>query len=100
MTQTSLFGPGGKLEPRKQPRSTRPPGVRAKKLTLLDKVKAVLSTDKWLASWQVQQAVAERFGTFASDSSITARLRELRQVGVQVESRRVKGKSFSEYRLG
>jgi hypothetical protein len=72
------------------------------KQTLLDRVHAVLRgyQSQWLTAWQVQQEVEAWCGIYASESSISARLRELRQVGVNVVSRRRSGARVYEYQLG
>ena len=69
------------------------------KLRLLDMVRVTMEDGTWMPSHAVQADVHDTFGTYASDSSITARIRELRRCGYTVESRRVPGRNYSEYRL-
>ena len=71
-----------------------------KQLTLTEAVRKVMMEAEWISPYQVQRAVEQLTGTWHSDSSVTARMRELRgQFGYEVERRKVEGARSFQYRL-
>jgi len=73
-------------------------------LTLNGMVYGILrQSGDWWAPWELCNAILSRHGVKVSDSSITARLRDLRKPrygGHMIEKRRREGSKAFEYRLG
>ena len=70
--------------------------------TLNSWVLALLAADRWYAPWELCREIQLRYLTMASDSSITARLRDLRKLryGSHVIEKRIRtGSRAYEYRL-
>ena len=57
----------------------------------------IMSDGRWWTPRQLRGAVLARYNE--DSEAITARIRELRQRGVTVESRKVKGQKCHEYRI-
>ena len=71
-----------------------------KGLTLTEAVRRVMQEADWITPYQVQRAVEQLTGTWHSDSSVTARIRELRaEFGYEVERRKMDGARSFQYRL-
>jgi hypothetical protein len=56
-----------------------------------------MADGQWWSPRRLRAAVLERYGT--DSEAITSRIRELRQRGHVVETRRVPGKKHTEYRM-
>jgi hypothetical protein len=58
---------------------------------------------EWWAPWELCNAILSRYALKVSDSSITARLRDLRKPqygGHSIDKRRREGSAAFEYRIG
>jgi hypothetical protein len=74
--------------------------VRPVNLTFL--VGHILSTGKWMMPHEIQRVLKDSYGEMHSDSSITARLRDLRKAkfgAYTIEKRKREGSNAYEYRL-
>ena len=75
-----------------------------KKLTTLQAVLKILQSGRYLTCWEIQAKVTEMTGRYSSDSSISARIRDLRKHGYgkhQIDCRVIviHGVSRWEYRF-
>ena len=76
------------------------PAKAKRKLTQTEMVECVMSDGQWRTFAMIQDALWQRYGVFASEAGISARLRDLRKRGYTVDSRPVaKGRKLYEYRV-
>ena len=71
--------------------------------TLNERVLAILRDGGWMGPWKIQQRLLERYDVMASDSCITARLRQLRTARYgshTILKRRVADSHAYQYRMG
>lgn len=59
-----------------------------------------MSTARWRTGYEVQARIIDGSGIYTSESSVTRRIREIREKGVPVEMRRRHNSTAFEYRLG
>lgn len=59
-----------------------------------------MSTARWRAGYEVQARIIDSTGIYTSESSVTRRIREIREKGVPVEMRRRPNSTAYEYRIG
>ena len=73
------------------------------KPTQLQAVRMVMADLNWWTPWEIREQMQKRWRLYASDSAVTARLRDLRKPmfgGYVVEKRKGKnGAGWYEYRL-
>jgi hypothetical protein len=72
------------------------------KRTLCDVVREIMLIHEWVTPYFVQQEVERKTGEWHSDSTITARIRDLRKprYGYVIEHRDAKpGRSIQEYKI-
>lgn len=65
----------------------------------IDQVRVALLNRGWSTPFELQAAILERFQERLSDASITARIRELRQEGLDIPKRRRKDSKAWEYAI-
>lgn len=71
-------------------------------LSLVGMVREVMLQSEWATPYEIQRTIERVSGAWHSDSSITARMRELRRPeygGYDVERRKREGTKSFEYRL-
>jgi len=72
------------------------------KPTLVDVVRGILVDGEWWAPYTVQEVVNEVTGQFISESSVGARIRDLRKPRYgshTIEKKKVVGKNYYLYRM-
>ena len=75
---------------------------RARRPRLIDAVKDVLLIHEWVTPYFVQREIERKTGEFYCDSTMSARIRDLRKArygGYIVERRRKEGTDSFEYRI-
>jgi hypothetical protein len=104
-TQTSFgFAITGEPEPRKRTRPEKRPAANNAPTsgTLNALMLEILADGQWIMPWEICEKLRYSWQLRASDSSVTARLRDLRKVefgGHTIELRKRAGSRAYEYRL-
>ena len=65
----------------------------------IDHVRVALLSRGWSTPWELQSYILERWRSKLSDASITARIREMRQMGLEIPKRRRQGSRGFEYQI-